>query len=367
MAVSFKVPASPKKNIFVIDKFMGVDLTNTGANVDETRSPNAENMIRYVPGKVRKRMGYDVPVEFSQGKDVNRAVETTDDYVDCEWDANNEETYTIYDDHIDKVYIYLKVKAVGSYELHVDAVDNTYVYGTFSGTEEEPYESSRINFGYDMSAHGGFARIKIKKLSSGDNDYCSVAKLRICHDTNAADRDEWINMSWKPAPEDKGNVFILTPSTDPVYGKHTLKTGNKQGDFVTNVNRALGTSDTYRTYDQEIICTLGEVIPKGKTVHISFDYQVASGQYACIFAGYDPVYNYYIDNFALLSGSGTYSADYTAAHDTYYFSIGQGSTLTPADIKNFKVTYASTRRHPKIGGQRSVSAAYIRRREIIRL
>lgn len=60
MAVSFKIPKSPAKSIETIDNFLGVDLTNSPANVDETKSPNAINMIRDVPGKVRKRMGYEV-------------------------------------------------------------------------------------------------------------------------------------------------------------------------------------------------------------------------------------------------------------------------------------------------------------------
>lgn len=60
MATQFKVPASPKRDILEIDNFLGVDLTNSGDNVDERRSPYAPNMIRDVPGKVRKRMGYKV-------------------------------------------------------------------------------------------------------------------------------------------------------------------------------------------------------------------------------------------------------------------------------------------------------------------
>lgn len=67
MAVSFKVPASPKRSIFNIDSFMGVDMTNNGTSVDERMSPNAPNMIREVPGKVRKRMGYKVEKDFGKG------------------------------------------------------------------------------------------------------------------------------------------------------------------------------------------------------------------------------------------------------------------------------------------------------------
>lgn len=57
-AVHFSIPSSPTKQIFEIDTLQGVDLTNTGANIDDQKSPNAQNMIRDVPGKVRKRMGW---------------------------------------------------------------------------------------------------------------------------------------------------------------------------------------------------------------------------------------------------------------------------------------------------------------------
>lgn len=43
----------------VITFFRGVDLTNQPANVEKNRSCNGLNMIRDVPGKVRKRMGYE--------------------------------------------------------------------------------------------------------------------------------------------------------------------------------------------------------------------------------------------------------------------------------------------------------------------
>ena len=42
----------------VIDTFLGADLTSEPANVDAARSPDCENMVRSVPGKVRKRMGW---------------------------------------------------------------------------------------------------------------------------------------------------------------------------------------------------------------------------------------------------------------------------------------------------------------------
>jgi len=42
----------------IIENFKGIDLTNQPAGVDISRSCSGSNMIRDVPGKVRKRMGY---------------------------------------------------------------------------------------------------------------------------------------------------------------------------------------------------------------------------------------------------------------------------------------------------------------------
>lgn len=58
MAVQFKVPASPARSTLTIETFLGADFTNDPAAVDIDKSPNLLNMIREVPGKVRKSMGY---------------------------------------------------------------------------------------------------------------------------------------------------------------------------------------------------------------------------------------------------------------------------------------------------------------------
>lgn len=56
---------SISKNIITIDTFKGVDLTNAPSNVSINRSPEAPNMIRDVPGKVRKRMGYHKTEQYT--------------------------------------------------------------------------------------------------------------------------------------------------------------------------------------------------------------------------------------------------------------------------------------------------------------
>lgn len=61
----FNLPNSPQRRILTIDEFYGVDLHNAPNNVDIHRSPYAPNMIRDVPGKVRKRTGYYKTGKFS--------------------------------------------------------------------------------------------------------------------------------------------------------------------------------------------------------------------------------------------------------------------------------------------------------------
>jgi len=55
----FSVPSSPSRSVVKIETFKGVDLNSSPINVEKYRSPNAPNMMRDVPGKVRKRQGYE--------------------------------------------------------------------------------------------------------------------------------------------------------------------------------------------------------------------------------------------------------------------------------------------------------------------
>lgn len=61
----FSVPKSPARNALVLDKFMGVDFTNDPSAVSQYQSPSCINMIRDVPGKMRKCMGYRTIKEYS--------------------------------------------------------------------------------------------------------------------------------------------------------------------------------------------------------------------------------------------------------------------------------------------------------------
>ncbi len=70
MGLNFKIPSSPARSQVTISNFLGVDFTNSPANVDENKSPSAVNMIRDVPGKVRKSMGYHT-IKTYTGKKIN--------------------------------------------------------------------------------------------------------------------------------------------------------------------------------------------------------------------------------------------------------------------------------------------------------
>lgn len=61
----FPVPSSPARSVIKVETFKGVDLNSSPSNVEHYRSPNAPNMMRDVPGKVRKRQGYEKIKEYT--------------------------------------------------------------------------------------------------------------------------------------------------------------------------------------------------------------------------------------------------------------------------------------------------------------
>lgn len=67
-AVQFKVPKAVPRSIEVINEFLGVDFTNSSAAIDVRRTPNGQNMIRSVPGKVRKSLGWSTQKTYADEK-----------------------------------------------------------------------------------------------------------------------------------------------------------------------------------------------------------------------------------------------------------------------------------------------------------
>ena len=66
MSVQFNVPSSPSIHVYQENNFLGCDFTSDASTVDDTKSPKCINMIRSVPGKVRKRMGYKMAYDYGE-------------------------------------------------------------------------------------------------------------------------------------------------------------------------------------------------------------------------------------------------------------------------------------------------------------
>lgn len=261
MAVSFKVPKSPKRSIFNIDNFLGVDLTNTGANIEEVRSPNAENMVRYVPGKVRKRMGYQKDVIFGKDVNVNYAIGTSPVEKEIIVKADAVDTYI-------KVYDLLKrmVSKDGNpfnvyYEFDYMSEDDFYVGNTLVSASEEWTHSSYMV----AKTASGYVEYIAVKSAVPQNIY--IKNFSVMYGKDA-------NYSWSPAP----HYFVERTKDEPIYGVHICKTGTFEGNRVVNVNRALNTSSSFSSYsinnDWVDIGDMGEIPYPGRKVIVDFDYKL---------------------------------------------------------------------------------------------
>lgn len=62
----FPVPAPKPRSMLQVDGFYGVDYTSNPGDVQPSMSPCAPNMIRDVPGKVRKCMGYHLVAQYPE-------------------------------------------------------------------------------------------------------------------------------------------------------------------------------------------------------------------------------------------------------------------------------------------------------------
>ena len=295
MSVNFKVPASPKKSIFVIDQFQGVDLTNTGSNIDETRSPNAENMVRFVPGKVRKRTGYHTKVEFSNRKDVNRATGTSDEYTEIVVTGTNYATANfIYDlaEDVYEAYVFFKAEFIGTYRVGVRYTDGYGTYTQLTNATTDPYH-------YDAWITGTSGKtvekIYVYHTSSGADDFIKIKDFRIVGkaDTEAADINEFKTLPWTPAPEDSGAIFHRESITPTIWGCHPIRNGTFSGNRVQNVNRVLATTDTFDSFtlndaNWTHIYSLANFLytngSKGVDVYYEFDY-VSDGDANFFIAG----------------------------------------------------------------------------------
>lgn len=128
MAVSFKIPKSPAKSVYQINEFKGVDFSNSPANIDDNKSPNAVNMIRDVPDKVRKRMGYEVLKRYGTNLLDNTAesadIFTVNDDKSVAIEGSGNYTLTLMSD--------LELKAGKKYVLRgIEATGDEVLYGIY--------------------------------------------------------------------------------------------------------------------------------------------------------------------------------------------------------------------------------------------
>lgn len=287
MAVKFGAnkSLSPRRQIFNIDTFLGVDLTNSGTSMDEVRSPNAENMVRLVPGKVRKRTGYKTKYLFAPEdlEDKNRAVKSSTVWQDLVFDENKvSQMFETYEALTPTFSICAEFEAVGLYIFGSYLNSSHSVQGQFiQGTLENPFIGCEGLF----NQAGNFGTLlAVQRISNNDYDYCRIRSLRACITTKATTKEEWITLPWTPAPEDLGIVQIDTDEVDPIYGCHILKTGTVTGNRIVNVNRVLNTSDDWQTFNLTATnwkraYTLGESFykdevnyPDGIDIYVTFDY-----------------------------------------------------------------------------------------------
>ena len=273
MAVSFKVPKSPKRSIFNMDTFLGVDLTNSGSSIEETRSPNAENMVRFVPGKVRKRTGYSKDVIFGKDINVNYAKDTSS--VEKEvviGDSDTNSWIVVYD-----LIQILNTKDGNPFDVYVEFdYKSSEDFKVNIGLTPVPKSEEWTHFSYVYQTPANTAHGYIKVLSLLPQSVF-IKNFSIMRGKDAS-------YKWTPAP----NYFVERANNDPVYGVHVGKTGNFEGNRVVNVNRALSTSSSFETYNPttswQIIKHLGEPIYTGVKLFIELDYRL-TGDDVTIWAG----------------------------------------------------------------------------------
>lgn len=322
MAVSFKVPKSPNKDIFDIDTFLGVDLTNSGADMDEVRSPNAENMVRYVPGKVRKRTGYRKDVLFAPNVNVNYASGTSSEEIE----------YAITESDIGQDIQISQVKKsdLTNANLEMDYKSDAEFYIFVGGFISIPASEEWTHY----TASIGTTTLELKNINLRSN-YSQVIKIKEL--AIVENKDE--NYKWTPAPE----YFVERESVDPVYGCHVGKAGTFEGNRVVNVNRALNTHSTEDTFSISdtilTIYTLGETPGVGTKLYVEFDYEMTDGIAKWYAGGTTP------DSMTkwLFGGAGFFAhmsatVIATGSDDTFSVVMTNGNNAT-LKIKNLSVMY----------------------------
>lgn len=327
MAVSFKVPASPKRNISASDTFIGVDLTNTAVDMEGTRSPNAENMVRHVPGKVRKRMGYYKEILFGKKTNVNFLDGTSASPIEILLN-NPGNAFILYNTirplNNEGATLVLYV------EFDYKSEDDFYIY-----TRSNIVPASEDWTHYSAEITPAVSEIDKIWIASDVIQNVSIKNCAMMLEKDA-------NYVWSPAPK----YFVERETNDPVYGVHFLRRlgDSYEGDRVTNVNRALATSDTYESFSltstKTKIYDLVDELRVGVEVTIDFDFEITDYDYHDAY-----VYLFGSDtSFEHTRGADghftitTTVSDFNILHPEVDLSAENGRTLTIL-VKNFTATY----------------------------
>lgn len=289
MAVRFKVPKSPRRSIFEIDEFLGVDLTNSGTNIDEVRSPNALNMVRYVPGKVRKRMGYEEVVTFSDGTNINRASNTSDEYEEFELSS----TISL---------LYKLEEPMEEFTLSFDYIS------------EEDFElcGETVTASDDGNALIEYDGNSLEEIVATGDGTVQIKNFFVTHKYDSS------TYEWKEAPEDNGKEFVYNESSDlTINGAFNMSLDDSAIETnPSGINRAKNTQSYYEYYEGNKDFELYDRIPCGQRILIQFDYTGMQGTYS-VYAGTE-YYPIPIDGI-------TFSKE---------FVIADGETIDKISVKN---------------------------------
>lgn len=295
MAVSFKVPKSPSRSIVDIDEFLGVDLTNSGVNMDERRSPNAINMVRNVPGKVRKRTGYKKEIQATSlsGKDL--VIDEGAKTIVVDRGSRRGVWHKVYN-------VYYPLKNNGDEPITIN------VHIKYKSTQDF-YLTTKSQI---IPARDRWTlRITSFTLAPGDE----IPDVSVNSITDNTIEIEFVSMGIEGLEPVSGLApeYCIDAAEAPVYGCHIAKKDNTEEvqNTVVNVNRSTATKggvpyDELAHRDEFTIPANGytqlyelkeDVIMQGTTLHLDFCYQAyssTSGGYSTVGAGFDMAVGSYL-------------------------------------------------------------------------
>lgn len=241
--IRFQIPSAAARHQVTISEFKGVDLHNAPANVSLNRSPSAPNMIRDVPGKVRKRCGYHLIRQYPgringafslciQGSTYSivhagTALYTEDGTIIYQNISNsrsfaiqlNQKLYFLDGEHF--LCLYREEDTWQCKPVKDDAYVPTVLISrdpSGGGVSLEPFNLLQTRWEEDFLGQAGTTDYQ---LSAGDLDETTVSVEVLQTDGTWA---EWKETEKFTVDRTKGIVHFLTaPGASPVSGKDNVK------------------------------------------------------------------------------------------------------------------------------------------------